>query len=159
VPGAQGVGGDPGGVKSGGLGAAAEHAGDGAAGPGWWLMVLAHRRVNSAPGVSPRRWRQAFEGGDGVGGGVPAVRDRDERAVAFLVHLRGPDGEQEAGGLVLDVGQGEGDQFGAAQGGGVAEQDHRRVPDADDGGAVDGVDDLAELVDGERAGEAAGCGP
>jgi hypothetical protein len=44
--------------------------------------------------------------GDRVGGGVLAVRDRDQGAVAFLVDLRLPDGEQSAGGLVVDVGPG-----------------------------------------------------
>jgi hypothetical protein len=48
--------------------------------------------------------------------------------------------------------------FGAAHGGGVAEQDDRGVAGADRGAAVDGVDDLADLGDGERASQPLGCG-
>jgi hypothetical protein len=64
--------------------------------------------------------------------------------MSFLVHLRLPDVEQESGGLVFDVGEVEGDEFGAADGGGVAEQDDRGVADAVRGGAVDAADDLPE---------------
>jgi hypothetical protein len=42
--------------------------------------------------------------------------------VTFLVHLRSPHVEQESGWFVLDVGEGEGDELGAAQGGGEAPQ-------------------------------------
>ena len=60
--------------------------------------------------------------------------------------------EQQAAGLGFDVGEGERDQFGAAQGRGVAEQDDRGVAGTERGGAVDLVQDLAEVGRGERPG-------
>lgn len=59
---------------------------------------------------------------------------------------------------MLDVGQVEGDELGAAHRRGEAEQDDRGVADPDRGGAVHGGEDLAEVGDGEQAGLAAGCG-
>jgi hypothetical protein len=58
--------------------------------------------------------------------------------VSFLVGLGLPHGQQQAGGLGLDVVLGEGDELGAAQRGGVAEQDDRGVSGSDWGGPVDG---------------------
>jgi hypothetical protein len=59
---------------------------------------------------------------------------------------------------VFDVGQFEPDEFTAAQGRGVAEQDDRGVPGPDWRAAVDAGDDLADLLDGEGTGQATGCG-
>jgi len=58
---------------------------------------------------------------------------------------------------VLDVSEGEGDDLGAAHGGGVSEEDDRGVADADRC-AVDGADDLADLVHGERLCQTSWCG-
>ena len=58
---------------------------------------------------------------------------------------------------MLDVGEGEGDELGAAHGGGVADEDDRGVADPDRGGAVDAADDLADLVEVEWSSEASGC--
>ena len=115
-------------------------------------------RVNSGPGWRAAEGEPGGEGGDRVGGGVLAVGDGDDLAVASWSVLDWRTVSSSPAGLVLDVGEGEGDELGAAHGRGVAEQDDRGVADADRGGAVDGVDDLADLGDAQRAGLAAGCG-
>ena len=93
------------------------------------LTRLPQIRVNNAPGTSPPHGAPADERGDGVGAGVLAVGDRDHLAVSLGVGLGLPHVEQQAGGLELDVGQRERYEFGAAQRGGKAEQDHRGVAD------------------------------
>jgi hypothetical protein len=103
------------------------------------LTVLPQMRVNTGPGAAPRSSRQSLRAATGSVVAL-AVGDADDLAVAFGVGLGSADVEHDPGGLVFDVGQGEADQFGAAEGGGVAEQDHRGVSDADRGGAVDAVD-------------------
>jgi hypothetical protein len=90
---------------------------------------------------------------------VAAVGDGHDLAVAFLVGLGLPHVEQEAGGFVLDVGEGERGQLGASQGGGEAEQDDGGVAFPDGCGAVDAGDDLADLGDRERTCQSAGCTP
>jgi hypothetical protein len=59
---------------------------------------------------------------------------------------------------VLDVGEGEGGQLGAAHRRGEAEQDQCGVPSAEGCAAVDVLDDLADLAGPERPRLAAGCG-
>lgn len=79
---------------------------------------------NVAPGVEPC---------NGVRVGALYVDDPDDLAVALEVDF-GPSGmEHQTGGLVLYVGQGEGEEFRATQRGGVAEQDDRGVSDTNRG--------------------------
>jgi hypothetical protein len=85
-----------------------------------------------------------------------AVGDADDRAVAFGVGLGAADVEHEPGGLGLDGAERERDELGAAEGRGVPDEDHRGVADADRGGAVDAVDDLADLLDRQRSGQPSG---
>ena len=116
------------------------------------------RLVNSRPGLGASVAEPGVECGDRVGGGVLAVDDGDDLAVGVLVGLGPADGEQDAAGLELDVGQREGGQLGAAHRRGEAEQDERGVAGAQGGAAVDVLDDLADVVGAERSGLAAGCG-
>jgi hypothetical protein len=111
VAGAQGVSGDAGAVESGGLGAGAEHTGD---------DVSRQRLEGDRGGPDPREERArcltagdapGVEGGDRVGEGVLSVGDGDLMAVAVAVGLGLPDMQQQAGGLVLEVGEGEPDEL------------------------------------------------
>jgi len=149
------VGRNPGAVEPGVNGAGAEHAGDDV--PGQWLEAdgAGPDPGEQGPGRLAPHGSPGVERRDGIGEGVLAVGDGHLLAVSLLVHLRLPDVEQEAGGLVFDVGEGEGDDLGAAQGGGVAEQDDRGIADADGRRAVDAGDDLADLINSERSGQSA----
>ena len=108
--------------------------------------------VNSGPGVVPRATSQAPRAATGSGGGMPAVGDADDLAAAVEVGLGAADGDQQAGGLALDVGEGERGELTAAQRGGEPEQDQRGVPGTLGAGAVDAGDDGTDLVHAKRPG-------
>lgn len=95
---------------------------------------------------------------DGVRDGVLAVDHGHDLTVGVLVGLGPTNGEQDAAGLELDVGQRERGQLGAPHRGGEAEQDDRGIAGTQGGRAVDVLDDLADLPGAQRSGLAAGSG-
>ncbi|MEI2713792.1 MAG: hypothetical protein V9G04_11025 [Nocardioides sp.] len=150
--------GDPGDIEAGSLGAGTQHSRRHV-----WGEVFQADRAGPDPGEQrsgdfAAELSPGSQGGDGVGAGVLAVGHGDVFAVAFLIGLGTSDGQEQTGGFVVDIGEGEGHELGDPQGGGVAERDDRGVAGPDGGGAVDGRDDLADVVKGDGSGEAAGCG-
>ncbi|HEX5533736.1 MAG TPA: hypothetical protein VFX33_08355 [Actinomycetales bacterium] len=87
-----------------------------------------------------------------------AVDHGHDLTVGVLVGLGPTNGEQDAAGLELDVGQRERGQLGAPHRGGEAEQDDRGIAGTQGGRAVDVLDDLADLPGAQRSGLAAGSG-
>ena len=82
----------------------------------------------------------------------------DDLAFGVLVGLGPADGEQDAAGLVPNVGQRECDQLGASHRGREPEQDDRGVAGALGAAAVDGVEDLADVLGSQWPGLASRCG-
>lgn len=152
VAGAQGVGGDAFGGEAGVGGAGAEHPGDGVAGECAEADVGVEQPGEQRSGLVAPMGAPAGESLDRVGGGVVAVGDADDGAFGVLVGLGRAQMQQQPAGLRLDVIQSERDQLGAAQRGGVAEQNDRGVAGAERGAAVDGAQDLAQVGGGERPG-------
>lgn len=89
-------------VESGGFGAGAEHSGADVAGETVGADVAPPHAGEQGAGSISAESAPGVQRGDGAGGGVQSVGDGDLLAVAFLVGLRLPDVEQEAGGLVFD---------------------------------------------------------
>src|SRR5918995_1717077 len=116
-----------------------------------WGAVRATPAAGRA-GLVPRATSQAPRAATGSGGGMPAVGDADDLAAAVEVGLGAADGDQQAGGVSLDVGEGERGELTAAQRGGEPEQDQRGVPGTLGAGAVDAGDDGTDLVHAKRPG-------
>lgn len=108
VSGAQGVGRAPGAVEPRLFGAAAEHLGNGVPGERLVADPGAVEAGEQRPGsVAAQQPAPGGEGSDGVGGWVLARSDGDGLPVVVLVGLGVPDGDEEAGGFVAKVEQGE----------------------------------------------------
>jgi len=159
VAGAHRVSRDAGAVQSGGFRARPQHAGGDVAARRFEADRVAPGPGEQGAGDLASNRPPGIEGGNRVCGGVLSVGDGDRLAVGFLVHLGAADVKQEPGGLGLDVGQGERDELGATHRRGIADEDDRGVADPDRSGSVDVVEDLANIVDRERPGEASGRSP
>ncbi len=157
MSGAQGMGCDPLGIQAGFVGAPPERAGDGVSGDRLEADLAAEESGEQRSGDVTAQPAPSRQGGDRVSLRVVAAGDGDGLPVSFLVGFRPANRDQQAVGLLLHVEQGKHGQFGAAQRGGVAEQDDRGVPDPERSGAVDPVEDLADVGGGQRSGQPAGC--
>jgi hypothetical protein len=78
--------------------------------------------------------------------------------VSLLVGLGAPDHDEQAVRVDGEVSQVERSDLTGAQCGGVAEEEHGAVADADAKRGVDACHDPCELGDGERVSQAAGRG-
>lgn len=107
------VGGDPGAVETDSSARARSIRAGTCPVSGCRLTLLPQIGVNTVPRAVPRT--PGVEGRDGIGAGVLSVGDADDLAMAFGIGLGSSDVEHEASRLVLVVGQGEGDELGAAR--------------------------------------------